>query len=269
MGATKIAIRIDDVCPQMDLQRFWRIIRLAERIAKTGLLGIVPDCHDPYLYQQDENPDFWDMVRRLKGKGWVIAMHGVTHVYDSKATSMVASSKVSEFAGHPYSVQLEKLKCGQEMMKSKGLDTDIFFAPAHSYDKNTLRALRDLNFRYISDGRTRSCYLRYGLEFIPCRVYGRPKHPKGIVTLALHPCVLTDEQFALWEEYITENIEHITDFSVLLQEPAKRSVIKLIEERCYVFFIRHVQPWLFPILLRQRERSTRFLKRMGSIYKRR
>ena len=46
----------------------------------------------------------------------------------------------------------EKIKKGKEILESHNVYTDVFFAPSHSYDDNTLRALSKCGFKYISDG---------------------------------------------------------------------------------------------------------------------
>jgi predicted deacetylase len=58
---------------------------------------------------------------------------------------------------------------GKELLRKKELATDIFMAPAHSYDKNTIKALGQLGFRYVTDGYSLFPYIIGSLKFIPCQ----------------------------------------------------------------------------------------------------
>ncbi len=253
MSRAKIAIRIDDVCPQMDNERFERTIRHIESCGIRGLLGVIPNCQDEHLHQGAEDPAFWEKLLELRENGWVLAMHGYTHVYDIQSKSMVSGGLNSEFAGHPYEEQFKKLKKGIEILNLHGIKTDVFFAPSHSYDKNTLHALRNLGFKYLSDGRSTYCYRRYGLKFIPCKVYGMPRRIKGVITLALHPCAITDKEYKPWKEYIEANRNYLVNYSELLVEKEHGLKSQLVSEKLYVFFSRHIKPWLWPLLSRARQ----------------
>ena len=92
---------------------------------------------------------------------------------------MVNNRVGSEFSGHSLEVQVEKIRKGKEILQSHGINTDIFFAPAHSYDDNTIKALSLCGFKYISDGKSRKPFYRQGILCIPCRSGGCPKIGKG------------------------------------------------------------------------------------------
>ena len=79
---------------------------------------------------------------------------GHQHIFISQHKGMVNNRVGSEFAGLSYEKQLEKILAGQKILKEHGIETDVFFAPAHSYDLNTLRALKKAGFKYISDGKS-------------------------------------------------------------------------------------------------------------------
>ena len=61
-------------------------------------------------------------------------MHGHQHIFISQHKGMVNNRVGSEFAGLSYEKQLEKILAGQKILKEHGIETDVFFAPAHSYD---------------------------------------------------------------------------------------------------------------------------------------
>ena len=91
-------------------------------------------------------------IKELEKKGYKIAMHGFNHVYDTKTRGNINCGFKSEFAGHSFIKQYEKIKKGKEILEFHNVYTDVFFAPSHSYDDNTLRALSKCGFKYISDG---------------------------------------------------------------------------------------------------------------------
>ena len=142
----KTAIRIDDISPAMDWEKFHAFRELLERYGVNPLIGVVPDNRDGNLNRGAENPEFWQYVKQLQESGWVVALHGYRHLYTEKKGGMFPLNGFSEFAGVPYGRQVEMLERGREILESHGIRTDIFMAPAHSYDKNTLKALKRRGF---------------------------------------------------------------------------------------------------------------------------
>jgi hypothetical protein len=60
-------------------------------------------------------------------------------------------------------------------------------APAHSFDKNTCKALKELEFEYITDGIALSPFSREGLKWLPQQLRKPIKKRSGIWTICLHP----------------------------------------------------------------------------------
>ena len=171
----KILIRFDDICPTMDWQEWNKAVDVVNEYGIKPLLGIIPDCQDPVLHINKPRFDFWEYIRNLQQQGWTIAMHGYQHIFDTIGKGLVTPVRSSEFAGHSYEVQYKKIKKGKIILESNGIYTDIFFAPAHSYDSNTLKALVANGFKYLSDGKTSKAVLRNGIICLPCRSTGVPK----------------------------------------------------------------------------------------------
>lgn len=188
MGKRIILLRFDDICPTMNW-KLWEIAkRMMDEAKVTALLGVVPDCTDPELMIEAPNPNFWQYIKVLQGQGFAIAMHGYHHQFEVKANGLVTINKISEFAGLSYESQIEKIRKGKEIFSNHGISTDIFFAPAHSYDDNTLRALSACGFKYMSDGLSRKPYIRHGIILLPCRSGGIPRMRMndGYYTAVLH-----------------------------------------------------------------------------------
>ena len=175
MEKNKILLRFDDICPTMNWEQWDRAKQLMDEKGVIALLGVIPDCQDPDLNIDKPREDFWDYIKELQRQGFTIAMHGYHHVFDIQASGIVTPKKHSEFAGHPYEIQYEKIKKGKAILKEHGIETVVFFAPAHSYDDNTLKALAANGFKYISDVMSSKPYKRNGIICIPSRSGGIPK----------------------------------------------------------------------------------------------
>lgn len=238
-----LVLRIDDVCPQMEWKWFAKTMDLLAEHNVTGLLGVIPDCRDIMLNKEKPKEDFWDQLLLYQSGGWCIAMHGYKHLYDTTALGLVVADKTkeSEFAGHTFEEQYTRLKKGKELLEQRNIYTDIFFAPSHNYDKNTIKALHELGFRYISDGRSRYAYQRMGLKFIPNSRARQAK--RGIHTLVLHPCITKELGYNNLKKMLESNQRTILPFQSVLEgnDVCSRNHLllsQLLEEKIYVFFQR-------------------------------
>lgn len=165
----KIAVRIDDITPDMDWDSFYQFKELLDVYGIKPLIGVVPDNQDPNLSKNGRREDFWQYMQELRNEGWSIALHGYQHIYTTQKGGLFPLNNFSEFAGVPYEKQKEMLLFGQKTLAEHGISTDIFMAPGHSYDKNTLKALQELGFRYVTDGFGTApfFYEKYQLTFLP------------------------------------------------------------------------------------------------------
>lgn len=229
----KIAVRLDDITPDMDWQRFLAFKALLDRYQVKPLIGIVPDNRDENLKgSQDMAPaDFWSYIRELEQEGWSIALHGCCHTYTTKCSGMFPLNHFSEFAGVPYEEQKSMLEKGKNILAEHGIFTDIFMAPAHSYDRNTLKALKETGFCRMTDGFGNMPYMWGNMIFYPISFkLGNTLHEKSgkkgkYSTMVVHTGTLKEEEYARYEEYFQlKNIEWISYKEYLKQEPVKRSI---------------------------------------------
>lgn len=168
----KLLVRLDDITADMDMSRFLRIKDILDKYNIKPLIGVVPDNHDDNLHYEDNNPDFWNLINMLISEKWVVSQHGYKHTYCTGESGLLGINPYSEFAGITYAKQLEALSSGQGILLSHGISPEIFMAPAHSFDSNTLNALKELGFKAVTDGLYKKPYIREGLLFIPCRFLG-------------------------------------------------------------------------------------------------
>ncbi len=227
----QITIRIDDVCPAMDWEAFSRFAGLLDKYGIRPLIGLIPDNRDTALDAgEGRNKDFDDRniyaawLRSLKDKGWVMAMHGVYHVYTTKSGGLFPMNDFSEFAGVNVHEQLDMVRHGVECLKELGVETDIFMAPGHSFDKNTLRALKRCGFKYITDGYGKEPFERLSFTFLPIS-YLRSRELKGkdgITTFVVHPAMMEEKDFEEYENLFEDMRERFCDYDEMLKIPAMK-----------------------------------------------
>lgn len=220
----QIAFRIDDVTEDMDWDRFERVMEILLSGGAYPLLGIVPCNQDENLKKGNRREDFWDYIRELKKKGCMLALHGCYHQYTTKKGGLFPLNQYSEFAGLTKQEQSRMIEEGKEALLERGIETDIFMAPAHSYDTNTLSALKQQGFRYITDGFGKRPYLQNGMHFLPiCFQTSKAwKQKKGMTTIVLHTNTMEDGQIEELKKRITENQEKVCAFSQYMKQEAVR-----------------------------------------------
>ncbi len=224
----KICIRMDDITPDMDWAKFLRFKELCNLYQVKPLIGVVPKNEDKSLKRDKPRGDFWEYIRQLQAEGWQVAQHGYTHVYATDEPGLFPLNRFSEFAGVEYSEQYEAVRLGQEILREHGIETDIFMAPGHSYDKHTFKALENLGYWRITDGFGKRPYARYGMVFYPIafRQESALKAKRGYTTLVVHTNTLEEEDFARYERIFRECRGRLISYTELLGvEPVYRGCI--------------------------------------------
>lgn len=202
----KYLIRLDDACPTMDGAKWQRMFNLLDSYGVRPMVGIIPHNEDPQQEIDTSDVDFWHKAQLWQQKGYAIALHGYNHCYISNKglEGLNPFWERSEFAGVPLEVQLQKIRDGYEILKSYGLSPKYFFAPSHTFDVNTLKALKTCtDIRMISDTIATRPYRKYGFIFLP-QLGGHcaEMRLRGTWTFCLHPSTMTDEQFAAVERFL-------------------------------------------------------------------
>lgn len=221
----KIAVRMDDITPDMNWDNFRFFQRLFQEAGITPLLGIVPDNQDPKLSCGGAREDFYEVMKQLKDEGYSLAMHGFRHVYSTRKGGLFPLNDYSEFAGLPYDEQEKMLALGRDELRRHGIETDIFMAPAHSYDKNTIKALKAAGFTRITDGFGKRPYRYKGMTFYPISfMMNRSlKRKRGATTIVLHANTVTDEQKERYRRIFKEYGKNMISYSEYLSmEPSVR-----------------------------------------------
>lgn len=199
-------IRLDDACPNMNWEKWQQMEELLDCYQVRPIVGVIPDNRDKEFVHACKG-DFWDLVRTWQKKGYTIAQHGLHHVIahcGKQKFFQMTHDRNSEFAGRMYEDQVEVLRQGYQIMKSHGVTPDCFFAPAHTFDHNTVRAIRSLGYyRFISDGYALRPYQKDGVLFLPS-LFDAPRRlmPWGVYTFVFHPNQMEQEDFARLEDFL-------------------------------------------------------------------
>ena len=216
---SKYLIRLDDACPTMNREKWDKIESILDEYGVKPMVGIVPYCKDENLIIESADPGFWNKARNWQKKGWAIALHGYDHCYvsDQGLGGLNPLWKRSEFAGVPLEEQKQKIREGLSILRDKGLDVKYFFAPSHTFDKNTLEALRtESDIRIISDTIATMPYRVDDFVFIP-QLGGHCSEMKipGIWTFCLHPNMMTEANFDQTEVFLRKNKTKFMSFNHL------------------------------------------------------
>lgn len=199
----KITIRIDDITPDMDFEKFERFKAILDKHDIKPLIGVVPDNKDKKLKKSEPRADFWQYIADLQKSGWVVAMHGYNHVYITRKPGMFPIGDKSEFAGLSYNRQDEMIREGKRILRANGIITDFFMAPSHSYDRSTLKALRVNGFNKVTDGYGDGPYELDGITFYPIAVSKAgaiSSKDEGIVSFVYHTATMNNRDFDTFEK---------------------------------------------------------------------
>lgn len=211
---TKYLIRLDDACSTMDKEKWECIEDILDEYGIMPLVGIVPHNEDDNLIRSFEDEDFWEKVNGWVRKGWSIALHGYNHCYTSKTAGINPFWHRSEFAGLPLDAQKEKIRTGVAILRKNGINPQFFFAPSHTFDRNTIEALRtESDIRIISDTIGRYPYQDDGFFFIPQIVGHCTEMPfSGIYTFCFHPNTMKEANFQSLESFIRKHHSEFISF---------------------------------------------------------
>lgn len=239
MAQIRYLVRLDDACPTMDKKKWHRIETILDNHAIKPMVGVVPLNEDPELMIDDADENFWKNVLQWEEKGWTIALHGCNHVYATRSGGINPVHKRSEFAGQPLAVQKQKVRIAIEFLNGKKINPESFFAPSHTFDLNTLVALKEeSDIRFISDTISFHPYKFNDFYFIP-QQFGRFRNIKipGYWTFCFHPNDMGDASILSFEHFIKSNQTKFISFhSKEIKFNEKISLIDKLYRRAYFYY---------------------------------
>lgn len=223
----KYLIRLDDACPTMNLHNWQKIETILDKYNIKPMVGIIPYNEDLELSIDKYDNLFWHKARIWEQKKWTIALHGYNHVYLSKIVQSECKYLLSEFVTLSIEMQEEKIENGIKIFGDNGLEPKYFIAPNHTFDKNTLIALRNKSdIRRISDNFTFAPYKKDCFIYFP-QQFGvfRKVYFSGFWTFCFHPNNLNNEDFCAMEIFIKNNYKSFISFDEIDIENVKNVTI--------------------------------------------
>ncbi|MDB4856679.1 DUF2334 domain-containing protein [Gammaproteobacteria bacterium] len=179
-------VRFDDVCPTMDWESWAKVEKVLVSEGIKPIMAVVPDNRDEKLIAGEYDKYFWSKVRSWKKMGWSIAIHGYQHLYQTDDSGLLGLNKYSEFSGLSYEQQSKKLQKALKIFESHDVKPNLWVAPAHSFDKVTVRVLSDLGIEVISDGFFKRPVKYMNMIWIPQQLWKFRHFRSGIWTVCYH-----------------------------------------------------------------------------------
>ena len=247
-NAVYYLIRLDDACPTLDKGKWERMEKILDKYSIKPMVGIIPNNKDVDLKIDMPDLSFWEKARFWQEKGWTIALHGFDHVCLINIGGINPVQKRSEFAGLLLKEQEEKIEKGLSIFQEQNIDANYFYAPSHTFDENTLKALLNkTNIRKISDTIARFPYKKSDITFYP-QQFGSLRNIKipGYWTFCIHPNTMDDKDFYDFENFIQRNHKKFISFESIEVEFCKpKSIVDSVLSFLY-FAIRKIR--LHPIM---------------------
>lgn len=232
---TNYIMRLDDACEKRNIKSWNKIEDILDKYGIKPLVGVIPNCEDPCMDQYKFDYDYETKLNNWIRKGWTLALHGYNHVYSTDSGGINPVNYRSEFAGESLEVQKEKIRNGVLKFKQLGIIPKVFFAPSHTFDENTLRALfEESDIRIISDTIAYDSYAKDGFTFVPQQSGRVRKLPFKTVTFCYHPNIMQEEDFKELEEFFDKNYEKFISFP-LSETTRKLSFIDKILRKLYFY----------------------------------
>lgn len=242
--SVKYLFRLDDITPEMNWENFWRLINVFKRYKVSVLLGIIPENKDPNLIVNNHNKNFWQIIKGITNEGFFqISQHGYQHVCNSNKIGILDSSlgffNQSEFVGLSYQEQFKMIKLGKEILLNNGLETDVFMSPKHSFDDTTIQALKDLGFKYITDGIALFPYNYKGIKMIPQQLWYPKNCLFGFRTICIHLNEINDEFFMDLERFLVKNSKKCKSFDEVKDYSSTK--YEIFANKLYIAYFRKMK----------------------------
>ena len=236
----KYIIRLDDACATMNWSKWDAIFEILDKFHIKPIIAVIPNNEDESLIIDNYNDNFWNEVKRWQEKGYYIAMHGYNHKYISQNSGLIPMNNQSEFAGVDIKIQREKIKKAWEIFNKHKIIPKIWVAPSHTFDKNTLKVLKEeTNIRIISDGIAFYPYNKYGFFWIPQQLWWYQEKEEGIWTICLHPNNMSIKSIKEFELFISNNKDKFNIYiEDLLKMYRNRKLILKDYIYFYIFFLK-------------------------------
>jgi peptidoglycan/xylan/chitin deacetylase (PgdA/CDA1 family) len=238
---TGLLLRFDDIAPNMN----WEIMDKCEKLFLDynikPILGIIPNNEDEELLAFPEKKNFWEKVKQWQSFGWEISIHGYNHRYSSvtKKKDYFNYGGRSEFFGYSLEDQTLKLKKSIEIFKEQNVNVRSFFAPNHTYDLNTFKALKANGIYKVIDGYGLFPYNKFGINFMPQLFFKNILLPFGIQSTQIHLNNWDAEKYDDFKTFVVKNHKKIINYDFALSKTNNsfiNFIIRLLSEYLLKFY---------------------------------
>lgn len=228
----KYFFRLDDIASNMDWNNFYFVIEIFKRYNIKPLIAVIPDVQDPKLKNYSAKENFWLIIKELGNNGWIIGQHGYQHL-PKGGSGILKIHNSGEFGGLNFESQKEMISAGRKIMEEKLISPEVFVAPRHSFDENTIKALRQNNFNFISDGIALWPFKKYNIVWLPQILWRPRKGMFGLITVALHTNTMSISDIENIEKFIKNHRDKIGNFKELMDWYGNSGSLK----KFFLFFI--------------------------------
>ena len=121
----------------------------------------------------------------------------------------------------------KKIEEGLNIFKKEKINIRSFFAPNHTYDINTFKALKANGIDYVIDGYGLKPYSEFEINFIPQLFYKEIMLPIGIQSTQVHLNYMNDENFLNFVSFIKKNSKKIINFDKVIEKIDNNILSKL------------------------------------------
>jgi len=227
---TGIILRFDDISQNMNWELMKKCEELFNRHDIKPLLGVIPNNQDKEFLKYENNTNFWEEIRKWQSKGWEISMHGCRHLYvkETNKKDYFGYGGKSEFYGQEYDVQKKMIEEGLKKFKDEKINIRSFFAPNHTYDLNTFKALTFFGIKNIIDGYGLMPYSEKEINFIPQLFYKEIMLPFGIQATQIHLNYWNNKDFEKFEKFVEKNKEYFITFDDAVKKVNNGMIYKII-----------------------------------------
>lgn len=189
-------LRLDDASEHWNKENWSRIHELCSAYNIKPILAIIPHNEDQKLTRFPLDIDYNQTIHSWINEGWTPALHGYNHVYITDQGGINPVNQRSEFAGVDSDLQRMKIRSGIAILHDMDIMPRVFVAPAHTFDRNTLLALKEESeIRIISDTVARDVYREDGFYFIPQQMGNVRRVNFPVTTFCYHPNNMRESSF--------------------------------------------------------------------------
>ena len=239
---TKYLIRLDDACSTMNHTNWTKMETMLDKYNIQPMVAVIPHNKDTKLMIDNVKKNFWKDVKLWQNKQWEIALHGFEHKYETKSRGIVPINNYSEFSGLPLDEQCYKIREGIKKFREHNISCKLWIAPAHSFDENTIKALKqETNITIISDGIALKPYFDYEMYWIPQQLWKPREMLFGTWTICYHPDEMKEKDFLRLEKFLEKNHNKFVSLNELKLSKRKKNIVERVFEKAYWKILRKKQ----------------------------